>query len=261
MKKKLVLGLLLGLSVFFVGCGQQPVVEPDTEEIIEVSINTTVKSPMDLSKDELINLSAEEIKEMVEIYLPNYRDIYGISEETVMSDEDWMNLRDLMVYQLYGVVVSTYKDYLRANIDWSKPFEIVGDDGSYLDPDWIYYAPSREYIAGLSTEEFANYMHDFMAYNGYEEENNSFLDLSEEELENMRLDAYENICKDWGSVEIPTLNQIYGDATASDNAEYDEEGNLIIRDEEAVDENTEETTEEVESEDTETEDTSSKKKN
>ena len=220
MKRNLFVLMAIGVVLTATGCGkEEEVVVPDTVEEITVSVTTSLKSPVDMTKEELLALTPAEIKEMVETYLPNYRDIYGIDENTEMTDESWMQLRDLIYYQLYGEIVDTVLAEIKEDIDFSNPTEIEGDDGSMLDPDWIYYAPTVEYIESLSTYEFAEYMDGLMEYSGMElSPDDSFTKMSDEVLEELRQKTIEEQCVEWGTVDIPTVNELNEmEVTASEN--------------------------------------------
>ena len=194
-------------TLLFSGCSEK---EPTyvQSEVITVSINTMTKAPTELSAVEFEKLTTPEVKEMIETYLPNYREVYGIDKDREMSEEDWLQLKDLMYYQLYGDFLNSYQEELASSIDFSKPFEIMGDDGTYLDPNWIYYAPCSQYIKQLSVYDFGKYMNGLMAYTGQDLGSNDFTTMSEEELEELRTKALNDLCVDWGSVEIPTLGQL-----------------------------------------------------
>lgn len=210
MKKRFIAcALAMGTLLTVTGCGQPEEVVPDTQEIIEVSLSTNIKSPLDMTKDELKALSPTEIKEMIEVYLPNYRTVYGIEPDFVMQDNDWMNLRDMIIYQLYGEIVNSVHDEMVSGIDWSKPFEIDAGDGSYYDPDWIYYAPCPEYINGLTLSGFAQYMNGFMEYNGYAlSDADDFSYRTSDELEELRIMILTDLCKEWGTVDIPSVKEL-----------------------------------------------------
>lgn len=205
MKRVLIAALFATLLV--AGCGES---EPTYEqrEVISVSINTNAKNPMEYTPEEFRELSLEEIKEMIETYLPNYKNVYGIEASREMTDEDWFQLKDLMYFQLYGDVLYSYDDALSDGIDFTKPFEIVGVDGGYLDPDWIYYAPCEQYIDTLNNFEFGKYMNGFMAYTNQNAEGVDYTTLEVEMLDELRTDIKENLCVPWGSVEIPTVTQM-----------------------------------------------------
>lgn len=205
MKKKLLLLTICSLLLF--GCGKQEPTYVETE-IITVSVNTTTKSPTELTQDQFAALSWMEVKEMVETYLPNYHNVYGIPEDKVMEEADWLNLKDIMYYQLYGTFLDSYSSTLAAEVDFSDPSKIVGSDGSYLDPNWIYYAPCKEYINGLSSRDFAKYLNGYMAYYGQDMGTNDFQTYADEDLEELRTMILDQVCKSWGSVDIPTVNYL-----------------------------------------------------
>lgn len=194
MKNKMVLLLLtLGLLLSFGGCTREEVVvEPDTSESIEIVIESSIKSPLDMTKEELLALTPAEIQEMVETYLPNYRETYGIDADREMSDADWLELRDFIYYQIYGEIAPSDAEAGAgsgsASLDEENPENV--------DPNWIYYAPTAEYINSLSTKEFGQYLNDMNTYLGTNIEGVDFTALPDEELEKLRADALENLVVD-----------------------------------------------------------------
>ncbi len=208
MNKRIVCALLSVLALCsLAGCGKK---EPTyvQKETITVSINTAAKAPTEYSQEEFEKLTAAEVKEMVETYLPNYRNVYQIEEDRVMTDDDWLNLKDLMYYQLYGVFLYSEEAVALSDVDFSKPGEIMGYDGTYLDPNWIYYAPCPEFINQLSDYDFGRYMNGLMAYGNQDMGSNDFTTLEHDDLEILREKVLTELCKPWGSFEIPTVAEL-----------------------------------------------------
>ncbi len=214
MKKRVLMigliGVLLGTSL--PGCTKKEPEAPTTQEVITVSINTSLKAPNAMSKAELMALSPAAVKEMVEAYLPNFRAIYSISENYVMNDEDWLALRDLIYNQLYGYDLQFAEEEEApidtSNIDWSRPDKILSDDGSYLDPNWIYYAPCREYVENLTDEKFVSYILNLMTYWRKDISAENLRNMDEEALAEVRNMVYDEFCVEWGSVQIPSLKEL-----------------------------------------------------
>lgn len=161
MKKRLFIILsVLCIGSVFTGCSfgreeestETEVIE-DTTETISVSIDDG-NSLMNMTRSELNALTPEQIKDLVETQLPNYREIYAIDEDRVMSDDDWDQLRDIIVLQLFG----PKKIKEKMNVDTSEIPEAKDD------PDAIYYAPTKEYLDNLSIQEFAEYLNGMYAY-------------------------------------------------------------------------------------------------
>ena len=78
-----------------------------------------------MSKSKILSLSASEVKQSVETYLPNYRTIYKISNSKVMTDEDWLNLRDIICIQFYG----------NATLDTTSSSNSTDNNAKYYNPD------------------------------------------------------------------------------------------------------------------------------
>lgn len=154
-RKKIVLALVsAAVLLSLAGCRKEPEPEP-VQETVVVEIDDSIRNPMELTKDELLELTAPEIKEMVEAYLPNYRYVYKIDENHVMTDSDWLSLRDVICLSLYGS--------LRPEIE-PEPEPVVYEGVDVTDPDWIYYAPTLDYIEGLDDEGFIQYLNGLFEY-------------------------------------------------------------------------------------------------
>ena len=234
-RRKIAACMILTMSVgLFGACGKEEE-PPVTEEVIQVSFNTEVKPPNQMSKAELMALTPNAIKEMVETYLPNYRAIYSISENYVMAAEDWTNLRDLICDQLYGFEKADGDEQADAgdeyeipsNIDFKQPDKILGDDGSYLDPDWIFYAPCKEFVDQLDDDEFIDYLEMLMAYWKKDDvSREDFENMDEEGLAKVREMVYSDFCVPWGSVSIPTVKQLT-EGTVDSGSDSTEEAGIF----------------------------------
>ena len=191
MKRKIMLScvLLITVSSLFTACSFKKEDEEPTEVIEDSSekISVTIendKSIMEMTREELKALTAEEVKSIVEEQLPNYREIYIIDEDKVMEDADWLQLRDIIILQLFGP-----EEIPDLNIDTSEIPE------AETDPNAIYYAPTKEYLDGLSTEEFAQYLNGMYAYlnNGITDSEVDFSQMDETTLLEQKKALYETL--------------------------------------------------------------------
>lgn len=128
------------------GCGTKEATVEDEIEVISVNINEDIPNITELSKSKILAMNASEVKESVETYLPNYRTIYKINSNKVMTDEDWLSLRDIICIQFYG----------NATIDTVS--------SSNSDENAKYYNPDKESINKMSSAEFASYMNGLYTY-------------------------------------------------------------------------------------------------
>jgi hypothetical protein len=195
MRKRCILALLLGSALMLMtGCsldfnfgrsGEDSTesTEDGTEVVttINVDIPEEDKLLVEMTREELEALSASEIKELFEAQLPNYREIYGIEDDYEMQEGDWLTLRGLLEYQLYGV------EETAADITTAAEPETENND-----PDRIYYAPTVEEITAMSTADFAAYLNAMCAYYGTGTDID-FTQLSEEVLEERRAALIETI--------------------------------------------------------------------
>ena len=149
MKKRILISMLIISCLCFMGCQKkQEEINDDETEVISVNVNNNIKNITELSKSEILSMSAEEVKSSVETYLPNYRNIYKIDSNKVMTDNDWINLRNIICIQFYG----------------SASLNTAEGDSSYQDANAKYYAPTKESIEKLSLQEFAVYMNELYTY-------------------------------------------------------------------------------------------------
>lgn len=184
MYKHIIKLLLIMACISMIGCGKEEVVEPESTEIIEeisVTKDSSIPNIIELSKSEILSMTAEEVKDSVEEYLPNYRTTYKIDVNREMSEEDWLQLRDIICIQLYGSLLD------------GEPAEVEADFSD--DPDAIYYAPTVESIEEMDLENFAVYLNNMYAYyygDNWLEENN--LDFTKQD-EQFLLDQKQELIK------------------------------------------------------------------
>lgn len=164
-----------------------PTPETESSEVVEEIDKGNGNNPSGdiiditaLEPDDFVKLTWEQIRDFTEARLPNYREIYGISEDTVMAQEDWEELKKIMFWQLYG---QTYDSYVNVG-NVSSDVEIETNDWG---TDIIYVEPTLEYIEGLSTSEFLEYMKGFLKFAEAGDEAIAALDiLNDEQIEEMR---------------------------------------------------------------------------
>lgn len=153
MKKAGNLLLILTLAVSMTACGKEPESTADSTEVIEeisVEKDSSIPNISSLSREEILAMTAAEVKASVEEYLPNYRATYKIDEAREMTEEDWLQLRDIICIQLYGSLLD------------GTPDEV--EDNFSDDPDAIYYAPTAEAIEAMDLADFAVYLNNMYAY-------------------------------------------------------------------------------------------------
>ena len=171
--KKRIVSILLLLTIVctslvsLAACGKEEPVEEAYEETVEVEVNSDVPNITEMSKAEILSLTPAEIKESVETYLPNYKEIYRINKD--MTDDDWKALASIICVQLYG----------SATIESTASTEEEVND--------IYTTPTYADIEPMTLSDFAVYMNtaiDKEYGETYRTENNiDYTTLSEEQLQ------------------------------------------------------------------------------
>lgn len=164
------------------GCGTKEEIPEDEVEVISVNVDEDVPNITELSKSKILTMSASEVKQSVETYLPNYRTIYKISDSKVMTDDDWLSLRDIICIQFYG----------------NATLDTVSSSNS-TDENAKYYNPDKESIQKMSATEFATYMNGLYTYmygNDYLKNNNiDFTQYDEAKINILKQDFLNNLDK------------------------------------------------------------------
>ena len=179
MKRRIISLVLFGVIlvssiVSMTACGSKEEEPTNHTEKITTEIDASIPNITEMTKAEILSLSAEEIKQSVENYLPNYRTIYKIDENRKMSDEDWKSLATIICIQLYG----------SATIENAE-----SEDGNSENHD-IYTAPTYDDIYPMTLKEFAIYMNkavDTQYGEEYRTENEiDYTTLTDEELQSQK---------------------------------------------------------------------------
>ena len=189
MKKRIVSLFLLLLITFsttisLTACSNEEEVE-DYNETITTEIDSSVPNITEMSKIEILAMSAEDVQKSVETYLPNYRTIYKIDENKEMSNQDWLNLASIICLQLYG---ST-----------TVESEVSADETTETSENDIYLNPTYNDIEPMSLSEFAAYMNtsiDVQYGAEYREKNEiDYTTMSDEELQELKNDLLETLAE------------------------------------------------------------------
>lgn len=151
---------------------------------IPIEVYDTIPHVNDITQDELFEMDLQQIRAFISVFEPNYREVYIITEDKVMEDEDWEMVRLLLSYQLYGSIRNS-SDY-SYEVDFDTFAESVKEDfqestNALTDEDIADLELELEYINSLSIDEFAAYMNEIFAAAGYTNEDGSAIDVTEEE--------------------------------------------------------------------------------
>lgn len=156
------------------------------EEFIDIPIEVydTIPHINDITQNELFTMDLQQIRAFVSVFEPNYRDVYSISEDKIMENEDWEMVRLLLSYQLYGSIRNPYEE--DENIGFEQFTESIKEDFYeetivLNEKDILEIETELEYIRGLSEDEFTIYMNEIFAEAGYTNEDGSAIDVTEEE--------------------------------------------------------------------------------
>ncbi len=227
MKKRICILLSLGLILTSItGCSFPfgKAQDKDMVQVVqEVAVPEGETSIYDMSKNEILALSAEEVEHIVTTQLPNYRKTFKIDEDRVMSESDWLSIREIICLQLFGSAIpdktspSESIEVAKDEPETEKEEPVVEEpektepeqeeydpekdeqlqtytEDELEDPDRIYYAPTYDEIYFMTYEEFAEYLNGMYAY-FYPDETGllDFHSLSDEELQTYKDDLLESI--------------------------------------------------------------------
>lgn len=153
-KKRFFLLFLTGIMIGTTACTlpfnkDTDVEDTDEVEVISVDVNTDIPNITTMNKSEILSMSAKEVKDSVETYLPSYKEIYKIDTNKTMTDDDWLSLRNIICIQFYGN-------------DTLSTAESADTDNT--DENAIYYSPTRKSIENMSTLEFGTYLNGMYTY-------------------------------------------------------------------------------------------------
>ncbi len=166
--------ILVSSIVSMTACGSKEEEPTAYTETITTEIDPSVPNITEMTKAEILSLSADEIKQSVENYLPNYRTIYKIDENREMTDKDWKSLATIICIQLYG----------------SATIENSESEESDTESHDIYVAPTYDDIYPMTLKEFALYMNkavDTQYGEEYRTENEiDYTKLTDEELQSQK---------------------------------------------------------------------------
>lgn len=104
-------------------------------------------------------LSLDDFILMMEHYFPiddpdrSYKTLLKINDDTEMTTEVWIAVRDIVCKQLFGEPFNPEEEEITA---------------VYEDENWMYIAPNAEYIESLTDDEFINWLFKLDEYNGYD---------------------------------------------------------------------------------------------
>lgn len=166
--------------------------ETESTTIVEeiTASNKNVVDITELKEDEFVALTWEQVRDFAEDRLPNYREIYGINKDTEMNQAEWEKLKKIMFWQLFD---QTYDSYIKVG-NVSSDVEV---ETNIWGADIVYVEPSKEFIDGLSTKEFRDYMKGFLNFAEAGAEAVAAIDsLTDEQVEEMRVEFTKEYCSE-----------------------------------------------------------------
>lgn len=151
---------------------------------IPIEVYNTIPHIDNITQDELFNMDLQQIRAFISVFEPNYRDVYIITEEKVMEEEDWEMVRLLLSYQLYGTIRNPSENGEEVNLEefsYSVKEEFQESTAELGEEDVADLKAELEYIRSLSIDEFSAYMNEIFAEAGYVNEDGSVIDVTKEE--------------------------------------------------------------------------------
>lgn len=187
-QKSFLLIIISILMLLSMGCGSE-VTEAINTEIAEA--NEIEGNPYNITKEELLSFTWEETEDFFEKNIPNYRTVFAIEGDRVLTSDDWIALRDLLSISLFksAVLDSETQDTISTGEDEINT--IIGNNYEGVDLETkesiqnylIYGFLVKSDINDMSLEEFKEFMPKYYTWalgtaEGYEE---SFGSLTEEQ--------------------------------------------------------------------------------
>lgn len=129
-------------------------IEPPEEEI-EVSREEDGLKLSSLSMEEYYLLDMETFKEALENEIPDFRSILGVEDDREFTDDEWVMVKDLIFYTIYGKTMSAFLRESGLNAGEATIVEV----DEYDDMSDEYYGFkvrgfTKEYLDELSAKDF-----------------------------------------------------------------------------------------------------------
>ncbi len=165
------------ITLGLIGCGEKDEVTEtlaeDVVNIITVEQSTEEKSVYEIlglpkTKEELFKMNLEDFKAAIEANMPGYRSYFKVPDDYVLDDSDWESFREILSIKFFG--------------DAFHEVENEEDKTLQNDPDSIYYAPTKEFLDGLTDEEFVVYLSELQTYNYPDSEPVDYSGLTPEQI-------------------------------------------------------------------------------
>jgi hypothetical protein len=195
MKKQYLSWVIIPILVFTLTACSKPAEEIEVAEQTIEDAGQTEKPTLDgMTIEELYNMSDEDAMELMKTTIPEWKTVFKIPEGTTITPDQYSSFHELFGYYIFGADYLKYKTellqekYNESHSDINILTEVTDSSTTAVSrpDDWIYVAPTADYLNSLTLEEYAKYLEDMYKYFGYNIESGSFSQIPDEELEKIR---------------------------------------------------------------------------
>ena len=193
----LLLSVASCLSVFpLTGCSQKEI--EDVVETATIAVEQGEDEAFDISgltMEEVYAMTPKQIETTVTKGVKDWRAVFAVSENKVMTEDDWANMKHLLGYSIWGKEwIKWYKEQLEKEAEEYRKKTQTLSENLPSDPNYIYYAPKKSYLANMTDEEYADYMAKLFEY--YEYNPVDFHQLTHEQLQELKDSQIEEMAVD-----------------------------------------------------------------
>lgn len=178
--------------------------EHEFDDLTEEQINAAPDVDS-ITEDQLANMTTDEFRAFIAKNSPDYRNNFAITEDKIMEDSDWLSLRYLVNYQLFGHLWFQIDDEQEESSQMTEEEQaelILEEQTDVSDVSKEEFEEIEALVGGLTDEEFISFLNEIYEESGYEPL--ELESLSEEELKQFRndiMDGIEELKKDAKSSE------------------------------------------------------------
>ena len=193
MKKQYLSLVMIPVLVFSLTACSKPATEIDVSEQTIEDAGESEKPTLDgVTIEGLYAMSDEDAMELMKTTLPNWKEVFKVPDGTTITPDQYPTYHELFGYYIFGIEYLEYKtklleeQYNNNNSDINILSNVTDTEAVSRPDDWIYVAPTADYLNSLTLEEYAKYLEDMYNYFGYNIDSGALSQIPDEELEKIR---------------------------------------------------------------------------
>ena len=178
--------------------------EHEFDDLTEEQINAAPDVDS-ITESQLANMTTDEFRAFIAKNSPNYRENFVIAEDKIMEDSDWLSLRYLVNYQLFGHLWFQIEEESEDSSQMSEEEQaelVLKEQTDVSDISKEEFEEIATLVNSLTDEEFISFLNEIYEESGYESLGLEY--LTKEELKQFRSDimsGIEELKKDAKSIE------------------------------------------------------------